>query len=339
MLTYKVIYIIFPDPLGQLILVLRLIKSFKKFLNLENPDYSIVAIVDKSFKSYLVQSECFAGIMTYDEDFSQVINGLMVIDLAGYEFSEKIRNEIVANKKIYRDKDKPSTIVHNNIFYTCPALNEKNGWMLNKLNPAILCELPLLNLALNYEINSLKLIHDSECLISYSNVVRNTDGEICILPLGRMSSKNWPIENWRCLINYYSKNNISCKVILGLDNVYLYDFFKDLPIRIVVTNDLKELVDELKLCKLVIANDCGPMHVGIYLNLPTIAIFGPTFPECWFIPTCQYQTYVQSNNNLHLRTEFIQNLVWNDWIDCESVILASLSISRRIELLNSYEIE
>lgn len=339
MLTSKVVYIIFPDPLGKLILVLRLIKSFKKFLNLESSDYSIVAIVDKSFKSYLVQSECFTAIMTYDEDFSQVINGLMVIDLAGYEFSEKIRNEIIADKKIYRDKDEPSTIFNNNISYACPALNAKNGWMLDKLNPAILCELPLLNLALNFAINSLELIHDSECLMANSNVLRNADGEVCLLPLGRMSSKNWPIKNWRCLIYYYVKNNISCKVILGVDNVYLYDFFKDLPIKIVVTYDLKELVDELKLCKLVIANDCGPMHVGVYLNLPTIAIFGPTFPECWFMPTCHYQIHIQSNNNLHLRTEFIQNLVWNDWIDYENVILASSSISKRIELLNDYEME
>ena len=39
-----------------------------------------------------------------------------------------------------------------------------------------------------------------------------------------------------------------------------------------------ELALLLKISKLVIANDTGPMHLAIALGTPVVAIFGPTHP-------------------------------------------------------------
>jgi heptosyltransferase-2 len=42
---------------------------------------------------------------------------------------------------------------------------------------------------------------------------------------------------------------------------------------------LRELMAALKLCRVLVTNDSGPMHLAAALNVPVIAIFGSTSPE------------------------------------------------------------
>ena len=42
---------------------------------------------------------------------------------------------------------------------------------------------------------------------------------------------------------------------------------------------LRELVALIKRARLVVANDSGPMHIAAALELPVVALFGPTAPE------------------------------------------------------------
>jgi ADP-heptose:LPS heptosyltransferase len=45
---------------------------------------------------------------------------------------------------------------------------------------------------------------------------------------------------------------------------------------------LRQLSAIFSLCRLLIANDCGPMHIGPAVATPTFGIFGPEPPEVWF---------------------------------------------------------
>jgi ADP-heptose:LPS heptosyltransferase len=45
--------------------------------------------------------------------------------------------------------------------------------------------------------------------------------------------------------------------------------------------DLKELGYLLSRCRLAIVNDSAPMHLASYLNVPVLAIFGPTSPKIY----------------------------------------------------------
>jgi heptosyltransferase-2 len=42
---------------------------------------------------------------------------------------------------------------------------------------------------------------------------------------------------------------------------------------------LRELMALLKLCRVLLTNDTGPMHVAAALEIPVVAIFGSTSPE------------------------------------------------------------
>ncbi|MBM3821712.1 MAG: glycosyltransferase family 9 protein [Verrucomicrobia bacterium] len=44
------------------------------------------------------------------------------------------------------------------------------------------------------------------------------------------------------------------------------------------TLSLPELVEWIRLCDLLITNDTGPMHLGAAMDVPTLALFGPTTP-------------------------------------------------------------
>jgi len=42
---------------------------------------------------------------------------------------------------------------------------------------------------------------------------------------------------------------------------------------------LPEMIEWLRLCKLMVTNDTGPMHVAAALGTPLVALFGPTEPR------------------------------------------------------------
>lgn len=50
-----------------------------------------------------------------------------------------------------------------------------------------------------------------------------------------------------------------------------------------VSLDLRSFVAVLSLCRLLVCNDSGPMHLANLLGVPVVAIFGPQRPE-WFGP-------------------------------------------------------
>jgi len=62
---------------------------------------------------------------------------------------------------------------------------------------------------------------------------------------------------------------------------YVYNSMKIKPI-LVSDFSLREFSSILSMCDLFITNDNGPMHIAIALNVPTIAIFGPSEPDIWF---------------------------------------------------------
>ena len=45
---------------------------------------------------------------------------------------------------------------------------------------------------------------------------------------------------------------------------------------------LRQLAAILSQCSVFLANDCGPMHIGVAVGTPTLGIFGPEPPEVWF---------------------------------------------------------
>ena len=176
-------------------------------------------------------------------------------------------------------------------------------------------------------------VKSAECPLSVNVDIRrkikeligNDDEYIIIAPSARWQSKRWPAAYFASLI---SKLTIQCIVIGSKDDMGL--------VKQIVTEttgnavnfcgrtDLKELVALISGSRAVVSNDSGPMHIAAALDIPTIALFGPTDPE----KTGPYG--LQSNKKMKViradipcspcRTKDCADLICMDNIKVESVL-------------------
>ena len=122
------------------------------------------------------------------------------------------------------------------------------------------------------------------------NLLGDLETYIVIVPSARWCTKIWPAENFASLIN---KIQVPCVITGGKgDSAVAMKIIEDIPafskkgpeglsnkiINLCGKTDLKELTALIAGAKAVVSNDSGPMHIAAALDIPTIAIFGPTDP-------------------------------------------------------------
>ncbi len=107
------------------------------------------------------------------------------------------------------------------------------------------------------------------------------DGFLTINIGGGWQTKRWPIEKFIDLCHQIEKN-------LGLPIVVLFGpSERDEALKISRSSkaisapqtSLHQMGAIMKLSRLLITNDSGPMHIAAALMVPTLAIFGPTNPK------------------------------------------------------------
>jgi lipopolysaccharide heptosyltransferase II len=114
-----------------------------------------------------------------------------------------------------------------------------------------------------------------------------TDGArwIALQPGARWDNKRWPVQNFAELVRLLAAGFLDVRfAILGNDD--------DKPLGEIIARaesqrslnlcgqtSLPEMVEWLRLCKLMITNDTGPMHIAAALGKPLVALFGPTEPR------------------------------------------------------------
>ena len=108
---------------------------------------------------------------------------------------------------------------------------------------------------------------------------------IVIQPGARWPNKRWPAESYAELVRLLAAANPDLQfAILGGE--------EDRPLGEVIARanaarcldltgeiSLPEMVEWIRLSKLMVTNDTGPMHVAAALGKPVVALFGPTEPR------------------------------------------------------------
>ncbi|MCM8778506.1 MAG: lipopolysaccharide heptosyltransferase II [Candidatus Omnitrophica bacterium] len=111
----------------------------------------------------------------------------------------------------------------------------------------------------------------------------NTDNLIVISPGARSSTKSWPVENFIELIKRI-KNEFKVKFILvgSQEDFEIARKIKENTgegiINFAGKTTISQLAVLLKKAKVLITNDSAVLHCGSAVNIPTLAIFGPTDP-------------------------------------------------------------
>jgi ADP-heptose:LPS heptosyltransferase len=117
--------------------------------------------------------------------------------------------------------------------------------------------------------------------------LREDDFVIGIFPCGSREEILWPPERFGRLADKLA-DRLGAKILFFCDrderrrlkevtaamkNSHFFGGF----------HDIKVIASMLKLCRLVIASNRGPMHISAALQVPTVAFFGP-YPEEIFLP-------------------------------------------------------
>ncbi len=98
--------------------------------------------------------------------------------------------------------------------------------------------------------------------------------------------KRWPLLNFIRLIGAVIEETPYRVVLVGgkedIEDAALIHSIIPETINAAGCFSLGETAAMLKRCRLLIANDSGPLHLGAAIGIPTIGLFGPTSPDQFF---------------------------------------------------------
>ncbi len=122
---------------------------------------------------------------------------------------------------------------------------------------------------------------------------------IVIHPVSRWMFKCWDDERFSMVIDYLQKEGHRVVVTASpeqneLDRISkILSYCNSEPLNLSGKLTLKELSALISMAKLFVGVDTAPMHMAAALNIPVIALFGPTDPVIWgpWDNDLEYSTY------------------------------------------------
>jgi lipopolysaccharide heptosyltransferase II len=113
----------------------------------------------------------------------------------------------------------------------------------------------------------------------------NNNRWIALHPGARWLNKRWPVEHYSALVGLLAAQfaNVRFVVVGGSDDKPLGESLAaaapERCYNLAGQTSLLEMIEWLRLSKLLVTNDTGPMHIAAALGKPVVALFGPTEPR------------------------------------------------------------
>ncbi len=122
---------------------------------------------------------------------------------------------------------------------------------------------------------------------------------VVLLPGGRWDNKRWPVEYFVELVKLMRLSPDLRFVVLGSGSerslgqaIEAVDPKRCL--NLAGQTSLWEMIEWIRLCRLAVTNDTGPMHIAAALKKPLVSMFGPTNP-CSTGPYGNLENVLQTN--------------------------------------------
>jgi len=128
---------------------------------------------------------------------------------------------------------------------------------------------------------------------------------IALHPGGTWPAKLWPAERFAELADIITAK-LRAQIVLtgGKGDIEVLRQIENTTVGKVLSLPvlpLRQLAATLSFCSAFVANDSGPMHIGVAVGTPTIGIFGPGEENIWFPYTAAFPA--GSSKNIALRKD------------------------------------
>ena len=278
--------VLLPNGLGDAIQTLPVLQLFERLENTQT-----VVIADKPVHAlFLDIFGIRATFLTIDEftggslkrtrfDALLDFNGLnepALEELPQYSFQQTVSHTLFRDKKIKKGAPciKVNGAKEDSRFFNAVGYSPKPAW--TQYHEMTLKLFPQLSIQTNFKGFPYKWTQ----LTSQAKSSRSYG----FIPCGSLMSKHWPISRFIELAEKFEGEGYKIHFYLGATES---DYAKDISEKLIdpainVNLTLHELAVRLQQHKIVIANDCGPMHLAAAIGCPLIAIFRDTLPQCWF---------------------------------------------------------
>lgn len=333
--------VILPPALGDSVLSLPIIDRIRAAV----PWIEIVVASLPDMQELLGKIEGLAGAFAYDDLAGPCGERHFewVIDLSGFEYHQKLETRGNFENVIYRDFERWDHIISRTLagkhLIADPIFerSSRDGDFLNRLAVWLHESAPLLAHVLRQDPNS--WLEDRPCpRIQWANPESwsssNAAGEpqeVLFFPCGRWEAKKWPEGQWIELAERISSCGNRITLVLGPQEQDSCVRLRDKVNRTLICRSLVELADTIASGSVVVANDCGPLHLAAAMGKACVVIFGPTNPYKWFWYHNPCQVFVQTARSFTRGTavkwKVDRQEQWEDWPDATEVHARVIDLS------------
>ena len=278
------------SSLGDILLMTPLLN----LLRAACPQAQIDVLVKAEYRDLLRAHPAVARLLTYDSRQSvlQMVRSLradcydLALDLHCTPRSQLLLRGLRAQRKLTYNK----RVLRR-------ALLVRLGWnTLRRMTPVPeLYAAPLRRLGLTGRLDAPTMHLDPEsteamqALIARSLPAAPNQPLLAVAPGARWATKRWPVDRFAAAAQELAREKQAAVVILGSpDEAKLARTLADrLDVPVINgagTLSLMHNAALLNRCRLLISNDSGLMHMATALQVPVVAIFGPTVQEFGFYP-------------------------------------------------------
>ncbi len=273
-----------PGRLGDMLSWLPVLKRVREQMP---KDAALHLVVISPLKSLLQKSEGISSVFTYEENPDSTLKYEWVLDYSGLlittEIFPKIRYVHLAQIHFNKEALRISLdgIAETSIKPFSERLKTIYG---NEDLPSFMLEASLCAVVFKEDIASyfFEKIDFPILNLKGGSENRERSNSVYLIPGGTSKAKKWPIENYFKLYQKLETEGFSPAFILGDHEAFYLPLIRERRMRFHFNKDLSELAFLFNRAAFAIANDCGIMHLAAVLGTPTIAVFGPTNPSCWF---------------------------------------------------------